>query len=70
MKVLSVALSLFVVAGFIQTAVGWCPDDCAACWLNNNSNGVDIKLICRGDCPDNCPSGYHGMHCANKRRCV
>jgi len=69
MKVLSVALGIFFTTGFIQTTMGLtCGTDCAACWLDNNSNGVDIKMICDGECPK-CPSGYSRQHCAEERRC-
>ena len=73
MKVHSVALSLFFAAGFLQTTVGLkCNSYCAACWLDNNDTGVDLKIACSDDkvCIAACPSGYHGLHCATYRRCL
>jgi len=54
----------------IQTTMGLAcgTTKCAACWLDNNSNGVDIKMTCNGECPK-CPSGYSRQHCAEERRC-
>ncbi|KIK06049.1 hypothetical protein K443DRAFT_674614 [Laccaria amethystina LaAM-08-1] len=72
----SMALSMLLASGFIQTAVGLkCSSGCAACWQDNNSNGADIKIRCGGnmgenECGNNCPTGYSGLHCANASRCV
>ena len=68
----SMALSMFLASGFIQTAVGiQCDSQCAACWKNNNSNGADIKIRCgSNDCGNSCPTGYSDLHCAKAFRCV
>ena len=64
--------SLFAVS-LIQTAAGLnCDSLCAACWMDNNADGADIKFTCLADdgyCGETCPVGYHGMHCANHARC-
>ncbi|KIM49689.1 hypothetical protein M413DRAFT_407945 [Hebeloma cylindrosporum] len=67
----SIAIFALLTAGFVQTAVGIsCGSKCAACWLDNNSDGVDTKFSCNGsDCGDNCPAGYSGIHCADSARC-
>ena len=66
-------LVAFVVANFVHMAAGLsCSTGCAACWLNGNTNGVDIKFACYGDkegCGSRCPDGYSGMHCATSNRC-
>lgn len=73
----SIALSMLLASGFIQTAVGIkCDSGCAACWKDNDSNGVDIKLSCgggnlaAGQCGDKCPTGYGRIHCAKAARCM
>jgi len=73
MKVSSVATSLFVTVGFIQTAMGlYCYESCSACW-SDTQPGVDIKILCdyvSNECGQPCPSGYHGKHCAKRQRCM
>lgn len=61
-----------VTAHYIHTAVAlYCSSSCAACWKDNNKDGVDIKFWCtKGECGTACPQGYSRMHCANKARCV
>ena len=71
----SVAVSMFFANSVIQMAAGLkCSSGCAACWLDNNSNGVDTKFTCTGDqgvhCGGACPSGYNGIHCADIDRCL
>ena len=71
----AVAASMFFANGVIQMAAGLkCYSGCAACWLDNNNDGVDTKFTCNGDkgmyCSDVCPSGYNGIHCAEMRRCL
>ena len=71
----SVAASIFFANGVIQMAAGLkCDTSCAACWLDNNSDGVDTKFLCTGDhgvhCGDLCPTGYSGIHCAKIERCL
>lgn len=48
-----------------------CDSRCAACWKDNNNDGVDIKFTCGSDynCGDSCPSGYSRLHCAKWERC-
>ena len=70
-----VAASIFFANGVIQMAAGLkCDTGCAACWKDNNSDGVDTKFACGGDkgehCNDVCPTGYNGIHCAAVERCV
>ena len=70
-----VASSIFFASGVIQMAAGLkCDTSCAACWLDNNSDGVDTKFLCTGDhgvhCGDLCPTGYSGIHCAKIERCL
>ncbi|KIJ93808.1 hypothetical protein K443DRAFT_111474, partial [Laccaria amethystina LaAM-08-1] len=62
-----------------------CKSGCAACWLDNNGDGVDTKFTCPGhqyprlgiqilrppcQCGDACPTGYNGIHCAAIERCL
>ncbi|KIM49660.1 hypothetical protein M413DRAFT_438828 [Hebeloma cylindrosporum] len=67
----SIAVITLLTAGFIQSAVGLkCTSGCAACWKDNNNNGLDTKISCNNsDCGDKCPSGYSRMHCAETARC-
>ncbi|KIK02275.1 hypothetical protein K443DRAFT_97278 [Laccaria amethystina LaAM-08-1] len=71
-----VAVSMFFATNVIQMAAGLaCNSGCAACWLDNNNDGVDTKFTCTGgeqgvDCGDECPTGYNGMHCAHIARCL
>ena len=47
-----------------------CDSDCAACWLDGDTHGTDIKFTCReGHCGSKCPAGYNGIHCAKTERC-
>ena len=47
-----------------------CSSDCAACWQDGNTSGVDTKIICPNeDCGTNCPPGYNSLHCAQYERC-
>ncbi|KIK02858.1 hypothetical protein K443DRAFT_677196 [Laccaria amethystina LaAM-08-1] len=71
----AVAVSMFFANGIIQMAAGLdCSSSCAACWLDNNNDGVDTKFTCTGNggvgCGDVCPTGYNGIHCAKSERCV
>jgi hypothetical protein len=71
----ALAVGMFFANGVIQMAAGLkCNSGCAACWLDNNSDGVDTKFICTGDngvhCGDACPTGYNGIHCAKIERCL
>ena len=65
----------FLATGFTQMAVGLeCSSGYAACWLDNNANGVDTKISCGGIygtiCGDVCPIGYYSIHCAKIDRCL
>jgi hypothetical protein len=65
------AASIFFANNVIQMAAGLrCNSGCAACWLDNNNDGVDTKFTCVGDCGDVCPTGYNGIHCARVDRCL
>ena len=68
----TIALSLFLAAGFTQTAALTCDTDCAACW-KDGSPGVDIKFWCDynsdAGCDSVCPPGYSDIHCARTERC-
>ncbi|KIK02277.1 hypothetical protein K443DRAFT_677788 [Laccaria amethystina LaAM-08-1] len=66
------AVSIFFANNVIQMAAGLqCNSGCAACWLDNNNDGVDTKFTCTGgDCGDVCPTGYNGIHCARLERCL
>ncbi|KIJ93433.1 hypothetical protein K443DRAFT_397621 [Laccaria amethystina LaAM-08-1] len=71
----TVAISMFFANAVIQMAAGLiCNDNCAACWLDNNADGVDTKFSCTGNeyvhCGDVCPPGYNGIHCAESKRCL
>ena len=65
-------VTLIGTASYIHMIVALrCSSSCAACWKDNDSNGVDIKFWCtRGNCGTACPTGYSRIHCANKARCV
>ena len=67
----AVVVSMFLANGVILMAAGLsCHTGCAACWLDNNSDGVDTKFQCNGeDCGEVCPPGYNGLHCAKLARC-
>ena len=70
-----VAVSMFFANSVIQMAMGLiCDSGCAACWLDNNNNGVDTKFSCTArhmdHCGDVCPAGYNGIHCAKSARCL
>ncbi|KIJ92092.1 hypothetical protein K443DRAFT_114120 [Laccaria amethystina LaAM-08-1] len=70
-----VAVIMLFANGVIQMAAALeCSSGCAACWLDNNNDGVDTKFACSGDkgvhCGDECPTGYNGLHCAKIDRCV
>ena len=72
----TIAVSIFLTNGATQMAAGLkCSTACAACWLDNNNDGVDTKFTCREDqgsythCGDACPTGYNGIHCAKTERC-
>ena len=71
LKFYAVAVSMFFANSVILMAAGiQCSSGCAACWLDNNPDGVDTKFSCNGgDCGDVCPSGYNGIHCARFGRC-
>ena len=73
MKVYLPAASVVTLATLTYTALvsGMaCDSNCAACW-KDGSSGVDIKFSCiNNDCGSACPTGYSGMHCATKLRCV
>ena len=49
----------------------YCMSGCAACWRENDENGMDTKFTCTvlGGCGNKCPSGYHDIHCAKYDRC-
>ncbi|KIJ92089.1 hypothetical protein K443DRAFT_114119 [Laccaria amethystina LaAM-08-1] len=67
-------IMLFAISVIQMAAALECSSGCAACWLNNNSDGEDTKFTCTGDkgvhCGDVCPPGYNGIHCANIVRCL
>ncbi|KIK00785.1 hypothetical protein K443DRAFT_678974 [Laccaria amethystina LaAM-08-1] len=66
-----VAICMFFANNAIQMAAGLhCNSGCAACWLDNNDDGVDTKFECIGECGDVCPAGYNGIHCATFNRCL
>ena len=67
-----VVMASFIPVGAWRKAPGlWCHSDCAACWKDNDPNGVDIKFTCDDEiCGWTCPDGYHGLHCAKNGRCV
>ena len=47
-----------------------CSSNCAACWQDNDTHGKDIKFNCIGNhCGDSCPPNFHGLHCADSKRC-
>ena len=68
-------VALFILAASMHIALVQgikCSSNCAACWKDNDTDGVDTKFICNGregDCGDTCPPGYHGIHCAGWERC-
>jgi len=69
------AVSMLFANSAIQMATGLkCSSGCAACWENNNNNGVDTKFTCTGHdgvhCGGVCPTGYNGIHCAKIERCL
>ena len=71
--IIQVALVITAALGHLALLVSGisCGSACAACWKNDDNNGVDTKFFCKlGRCGDACPDGYHGIHCARFSRCV
>ena len=70
---LHVSLSVMATFTHMVLVLGLkCSSGCAACWKDNDPNGVDTKFSCSftGDCGSTCPPGYNGIHCANYSRCL